>query len=221
VLVLGAGVAGLSAIGTARRLGAAVTGYDVRPETRAEIESLGAKFLVVETPIEGGGTGGYARSLTPEEQRAQQDDLEDRLAAFDVIITTALVPGRRPPLLVSEAALGKMRRGSVVVDMAAGPHGGNVAGSAPATTVVTGGGVTVIGASDLPASVATASSDAFSQNMAAALAMLVRDGELVLDFDDAVQQAVVLTEGGRVLGEPPVAAPVIHEQEPDERIAAV
>lgn len=192
VLVLGAGVAGLSAIGTARRLGAVVTGYDVRPETKGEVQSLGAKFLELTSVASGSGSGGYARVLTPEEQEAQQAELESHLAAFDVVITTAAVPGRRPPLLIRSPALDAMRPGSVIVDMASGALGGNVETSVPDTSVTTPGGVTVIGASNLPSTVPTAASDAFSQNIGSVLGVLVRDGELALDPDDEVIRAVVV-----------------------------
>jgi NAD(P) transhydrogenase subunit alpha len=221
VLVLGAGVAGLSALGTARRLGAAVTGYDVRPETKTEIESMGAKFLSVGTPIEAGGSGGYARALTPEEQKAQQDDLEQRLSSFDIIITAALVPGRRPPILVSSKALAGMRTGTVVVDMASGPQGGNVEGSEPGVEIVTDNGVTVIGAANLPATVPTAASDALSQNMLAAMSLLVRDGEVAVDPSDEVHAAVVVTHQGQVV-QAAIAALMTPpgEKESDERLAA-
>jgi NAD(P) transhydrogenase subunit alpha len=209
VLVLGAGVAGLSAVGTARRLGAVVTGYDVRPETRTEVESLGAKFLVLESVGSASGEGGYARALTEEEQRAQQEELQSHIAGFDVVITTAAVPGARPPLLVPASALEAMRPGSVVVDMASGPLGGNVEGSVPGRSTVTPGGVTVVGASNLAATVPTAASDAFSQNMLAVIGLLVRDGELVIDTEDEVQAAIV------------VSKPDIKREGPGERIAAV
>lgn len=199
VLVLGAGVAGLSAIGTARRLGAVVTGYDVRPETKGEVESLGARFLELASVGPAGGTGGYARALTAEEQNAQQLELESLLPSFDVIITTAAVPGRRPPVLVSAAAVARLRPGTVVVDMASGPLGGNVEGSSPGRTVVTAGGATVIGAADLASSVPTAASDAFSQNMAAVLGLLFRDGAASIDLDDEVTAAVVVTHAGRLV----------------------
>ena len=198
VLVLGAGVAGLSAIGTARRLGAVVTGYDVRPETRGEIESLGAKFLELSSVGPAGGTGGYARALSPEEQAAQQRELESKLVSFDVIITTAAVPGRRPPVLVSASAVERLRPGTVVVDMAAGPLGGNVEGTAPGRSTVTAGGATLIGAGDLASSVPTAASDAFSQNMAAVLGLLFKDGEPSIDLGDEVTAALVVTHAGRL-----------------------
>src|SRR5690242_13421161 len=146
VLVLGTGVAGLQAIGTARRLGAVVSAYDVRPETKAEVESLGATFIELTSVGSAGGTGGYARALTDSERAAQQAELADHIARQDVVITTAQVPGRRPPMLVTGAAVKAMTAGSVIVDMGASPLGGNVEGSAPGETVVTDNGVTIIGA---------------------------------------------------------------------------
>jgi NAD(P) transhydrogenase subunit alpha len=198
VLVLGAGVAGLQAIGTARRLGAVVTGYDVRPQTRAEVESLGARFL--ELPAVGGaGEGGYARALTEAEQAAQQQALDERIAGFDIVITTAQVPGGRPPILVTDAALKAMRPGSVLVDLACGPLGGNVEGSQNECTLVLHDGVTVIGAGNLPATVPAAASTAYARNLSALLGELVRDGELRLDRSDEVIGAVLVTHGGEVV----------------------
>jgi NAD(P) transhydrogenase subunit alpha len=222
VLVLGAGVAGLSAIGTAHRLGALVTAYDLRPETRTEVESLGARFLTLESVAEGGGTGGYARALTAEEQRSQQEELEHRIASFDIVITTAQVPGRKPPVLVSASAVARMAPGTVLVDMACGPLGGNVEGSMPSTTTVTAGGVTVIGAGDLPSSVATSASDALSQNMAAVVNLIVREGELQLDVSDPVVAAIVVTRDGKVV-HPAFGAPPDpdNEEERGEPVAAV
>ena len=131
VLVLGAGVAGLQAIGTARRLGAVVSGYDVRPASKGEVESLGATFVELTSVEAGAGEGGYARELTAEERQAQQEELTGHIARHDVVITTAQVPGRRPPLLVTEDALKAMSPGSVIVDMGASALGGNVTGSRP------------------------------------------------------------------------------------------
>ncbi|MFO7251291.1 MAG: Re/Si-specific NAD(P)(+) transhydrogenase subunit alpha [Actinomycetes bacterium] len=199
VLVLGAGVAGLQAIGTARRLGAVVTGYDIRPEAEGEITSLGAQFLRLQSGPVGSGTGGYARALTAEEQRAQQAELARHIARHDVVITTARVPGRRPPLLVTEAALKGMRAGSVVVDMAASELGGNVEGSRPGETIVTDEGVTVIGAADLAATMPEAASTAYSSNVRALLGHLIRDGALAIDLDDPIQAGVVLTHAGEVV----------------------
>lgn len=204
VLVLGAGVAGLQAIGTAARLGAVVTGYDVRPEARGEVESVGARFLDL-GPLAASGEGGYARELTADERRAQQDELDRRTGRFDVVITTAQVPGRRPPVLVTARALDAMRPGSVVVDLAAGELGGNVEGSLPGRTVVRGNGVTVVGAGRLPSAMAPAASAAYSRNAVALLTTLVRDGRIAIDLADEVQAGVVVTHDGAVV-HPAVAA---------------
>ena len=198
VLVLGAGIAGLQAISTARRLGALVSGYDVRDAARADIASTGAAVLTLDTPA-GTGEGGYARRLTDDETTRQQRALNDAVGAFDIVITTAQVPGGRPPLLIT--ALDAMRPGAVVVDMAASAHGGNVAGSRPGETVVTPGGVTVIGAGNLAARVPQAASAAYSRNVCALLAALLRDGSVVIDPDDEIHAAVVVTRNGHVLSE--------------------
>jgi NAD(P) transhydrogenase subunit alpha len=199
VLVLGAGVAGLQAIGTARRLGAVVTGYDVRPQTRTEVESVGGRFLALSSVADAAGDGGYARALTAEERDAQQHELAGHVADHDVVIATARVPGRRPPLLVTEDAVKAMAAGSVVVDLAAGPLGGNVAGSVPGATVVTDNGVTVIGAGDLAARMPAAASAAYARNLCALLAHLAPDGVLVIDPADEIQAGVVVTHAGRVV----------------------
>ena len=198
VLVLGAGVAGLQAIATARRLGALVTGYDVRPAARADIESTGAAVLDVHTPA-AAGEGGYARGLSADETKDQMSALTQAIPGFDVVITTAQVPGGRPPVLVTAAALAGMRPGSVVLDMAAGADGGNVEGSAPDTRAVTEGGVTVIGAANLASTVPGAASTAYGRNVLALLTHLMPDGVLTLDLDDEIQAAVVVCHGGRTL----------------------
>jgi H+-translocating NAD(P) transhydrogenase subunit alpha len=205
VLVLGAGVAGLQAMGTARRLGAVVTGYDIRPETRDQIESVGARFLKLESVASAAGEGGYARALTGEEQSAQQAELAAQIAHFDVVIATAQVPGRRPPLLVSAEAVKGMQAGAVLVDLAASSLGGNVEGSVPDQTVVTENGTRIIGAGNLPAQVPTAASTAYSHNIAALLAELVHDGALTIDPADEIQAGVVVTHQGQVI-HPAVAA---------------
>jgi NAD(P) transhydrogenase subunit alpha len=204
LLVLGAGVAGLQAIGTARRLGAQVSGYDVRPASKSEVESLGATFI--ELTISAAGEGGYARELTAEERDAQQAELAGHIARQDVIITTAQVPGRRPPLLVTSDAVGQMAPGSVIVDMGSSQLGGNVAGSVPGQVVVTPNGVTIIGAENLAASVPTASSNAFSRNISALLLHLVsasdsNESERVLKIDtsDEIQAGVVIAHDGEVV----------------------
>jgi NAD(P) transhydrogenase subunit alpha len=201
VLVLGAGVAGLQAIGTARRLGAVVSGYDVRPASKIEVESLGATFVELTTGVSAAGEGGYARELTVEERQAQQDELAGHIARHDVVITTAQVPGRRPPLLVTEDAIKAMTAGSVIVDMGASTLGGNVSGSRPGETVVTGNGITIIGADNLPASMPTAASNAYSRNIATLLEYLTADGALAIDTSDEIQAGVVITHDGRVVQE--------------------
>ncbi len=207
VLVLGTGVAGLQAIGTARRLGALVSAYDVRPETRTEAESVGATFIELTSVGPASGEGGYARALTEDERMAQQQELAGHIARHDVVITTAQVPGRRPPVLVSEDALKSMAAGSVIVDMGASALGGNVAGSVPGETALTENGVTVIGASGLPSSMAAAASAMYARNISALLLYLVKDGELTLDREDELQAGVIVTAGGSVVHPALAAAP--------------
>ena len=205
VLVLGTGVAGLQAIGTARRLGAVVSAYDVRPQTKTEVESLGATFIELTSVGPAAGEGGYARDLTDDEQQAQQAELTGHIARHDVVITTAQVPGRRPPLLLTDDAVKAMSPGSVVVDMGSGPLGGNVAGSLPGESVVTGNGVTIIGASNLAASVPTAASSAYARNLSTLLLHMVAGGALAIDTSDEIQAGVVITHGGAVV-QPATAA---------------
>ena len=199
VLVLGTGVAGLQAIGTARRLGALVSAYDVRPETRTEAESVGATFIELTSVGPASGEGGYARALTEDERMAQQEELASHIARHDVVITTAQVPGRRPPLLVTEDALKSMTPGSVVVDMGASTLGGNVAGSVPGETVLTENGVAVVGASGLPSSMAAAASAMYARNISSLLLYLMSDGELALDRNDELQAGVIVTSGGAIV----------------------
>ncbi len=198
VLVLGAGVAGLQAIATARRLGALVTGYDVRPSARAEIASTGAAVLDLAGP-DAAGADGYARQLTDEDAAAQLRALEAAIPRFDVVISTAQVPGGRPPLLVSAGALAALRPGSVVLDLAAGPDGGNVDGSLPDTRAVTERGVTVIGAAHLASTVPVAASTAYARNVLALLTHLMPGGDLVLDPDDEIQAGVLVCHDGRLI----------------------
>jgi H+-translocating NAD(P) transhydrogenase subunit alpha len=205
VLVLGAGVAGLQAMGTARRLGAMVTGYDIRPETRDQIESVGARFLKLDSVAPAAGEGGYARALTADEQSAQQAELTAQIGRFDVVITTAQVPGRRPPLLVTAEAVKGMQAGAVLVDLAASSLGGNIEGSVADQTVTTENGARIIGAGNLPAQVPAAASTAYSHNIVALLAELVRDGTLTIDPADEIQAGVVVTHQGTVI-HPAVAA---------------
>jgi NAD(P) transhydrogenase subunit alpha len=199
LLVLGTGVAGLQAIGTARRLGAQVSGYDVRPASKGEVESLGATFIELTSVAGAAGEGGYARELTEDERGAQQAELTNHIARHDVVITTAQVPGRRPPLLITEDAVKSMAAGSVIVDMGASPLGGNVAGSEPGETVVTENGVTIVGAENLPSTVPTASSNAYSRNISALLLQMSSEGTLVIDTSDEIQAGVVVTHDGQVV----------------------
>ena len=201
LLVLGTGVAGLQAIGTARRLGAVVSGYDIRPTSKAEVESLGATFVELTSVGSAAGEGGYARELTAEERQAQTDELAAHIARQDVVITTAQVPGRRPPLLVTEDALKAMNPGSVIVDMGASALGGNVAGSRPGETVVTGNGITIIGADNLPATVPAAASSAYSRNITSLLLHLTSGGALAIDTSDEIQAGVVIAHDGKVVHE--------------------
>ncbi|MEV4351456.1 NAD(P) transhydrogenase subunit alpha [Actinoplanes sp. NPDC049596] len=190
VLVLGAGVAGLQAIATARRLGAQVTGYDVREAARAEIASTGAAVLDLAT-AGAEADGGYARSLTDDETRAQLRGLTEAVPGFDVVITTAQVPGRTPPRLVTAEALAAMRPGSVVLDIAAGDIGGNVEGSEPGNRI-RAGDVLVIGAPDLAATVPVAASTAYARNLLALLTHLMPHGDVVLDPEDEITRALLL-----------------------------
>lgn len=201
VLVLGAGVAGLQAIATARRLGASVSGYDVRPAAREEVASLGAKFVDLPGVVSTSGSGGYARELTAEERAAQLAALDKHIARSDVVITTAQVLGRKPPLLVTAQAVAAMKPGSVVLDMAASSYGGNVEVSKPDLTVTIEPGVTVIGAGSLASDMAPAASRAYARNIAALLALIVKDGVVTVDPADEVVGAMLVTHGGSVLRE--------------------
>ena len=202
VLILGIGVAGLAAIGTARRLGAVVKAYDVRPETKEQAESLGAQFVKLKTAIDATGAGGYARELTAEERAAQQAELNEVIGGMDVVITTAQVPGRKPPVLVTADAVAKMKSGSVIVDMAAGPLGGNCDLSKAGETVVSENGVTIIAPENLPASMPASSSQFYARNISALLLNFVKDGALVFDMEEEVTKSTVITHDGAVVAEP-------------------
>ena len=215
VLILGIGVAGLQAIGTARRLGAVVKAYDVRPETREQAESLGAQFVKLKTTIDATGAGGYARELTAEERAAQQAELNEVIGGMDIVITTAQVPGRKPPLLVTAAAVGLMKSGSVIVDMAASALGGNVELSRAGETIQSDNGVTIIAPDNLPATMPAGASAFYARNISALLLGMVKDGALNLDFEDEVTKATVITRDGaitsdavtKLLGPAPAAGP--------------
>ena len=202
VLILGIGVAGLQAIGTAKRLGAIVHAYDVRPETREQAESLGAKFVKLRTTIDATGAGGYARELTAEERAAQQAELNEAIGGMDVVITTAQIPGRKPPVLVTADAVGRMKSGSVIVDMAASALGGNCELSQAGQTIEAPNGVTIIAPENLPASMPAGASQFYARNISNLVLGMVKDGALHLDFEDEVTQATVITHGGSVVAEP-------------------
>jgi NAD(P) transhydrogenase subunit alpha len=190
VLVVGAGVAGLQAIATAHRLGAVVSGFDVRPVVREQVESLGASFL--DLGIVGEETaGGYARELTEDEQRRQQEALEERIPDFDVVVTTALVPGRAAPRLIPATAVAKMRPGSVIVDLGA-EAGGNCELTEPGE-VVQRDGVTVVGLTNLPSTMPFHASQLYARNVSSLLQHLAPEGELALDWDDEITAGACVT----------------------------
>jgi NAD(P) transhydrogenase subunit alpha len=190
VLVLGAGVAGLQAIATARRLGAVVSGFDVRPVVREQIQSLGATWLDLGIVGEE-GEGGYALELTAEEQQRQQEALEQRIPEFDAVITTAAIPGRAAPRLIPASAVEKMRRGSVIVDLAA-ETGGNCELTQPGE-VVDAHGVTIVGTLNLPSTMPFHASQFYARNVSALLTHLAPKGELALDWEDEITAGACVT----------------------------
>jgi len=196
VLVLGAGVAGLQALATARRLGARTTGYDVRPEVAEQVQSLGAMWL--DLGLEAAGEGGYARELTEEERARQQQALTDAIKGFDVVITTALVPGRPAPKLVTEEAVEGMKAGSVIVDLA-GESGGNCELTEPGQTVIRHD-VKIVSPLNLPATMPEHSSQLFARNVLALLDLFVaEDGTLKLDFEDEIVAGACVVRAGEIV----------------------
>ena len=190
VLVIGAGVAGLQAIATARRLGAVVSAFDVRPAVAEQVESLGATFL--DLGVRGEETaGGYAQELTAEQQEAQQDALQERIAQFDAVITTAAIPGRPAPKLVTANAVRGMRRGSVIVDLAA-ETGGNCELTEPGREIESEG-VTIVGLTNVPSTMPTHASQLLSRNIAAVLGLIVSNGAVALDWDDEIVAGACVT----------------------------
>jgi NAD(P) transhydrogenase subunit alpha len=196
VLVLGIGVAGLQALATARRLGAQTTGYDVRPETAEQVESLGAKWL--DLGIEAAGEGGYARELTAEEQAQQQQNLEEAIKGFDVVITTALVPGRPAPRLVTAAAVEGMKPGSVIVDLA-GETGGNCELTEPGQTVVKHN-ITIVSPLNLAATMPEHASALYARNLQALIELIADDesGAYAPDFEDEIVAGAVVVKNGEL-----------------------
>jgi H+-translocating NAD(P) transhydrogenase subunit alpha len=197
LLVLGAGVAGLQAIATGRRLGAAVSAYDIRPEVKEQIESLGARFVAAPVEEEAAEESGYAKEVSEETKRRQQQALADVVADSDVVITTAQIPGRPAPSLIPADMVERMRPGSVIVDVAA-PTGGNCELTRPGETV-NHGGVKILGPVDLPARVAHDASQMYARNLASLLSRLVdEEGRLSLDFDDEIVAGSCITHDGEV-----------------------
>jgi len=205
VLVLGAGVAGLQAIATARRLGAVVQGFDVRAAVKEQVESLGAKFLEFDLGGDLEGTGGYAKELTAEQQARQQELMAEAIGKVDVVITTAAVPGRRAPILVTEEAVKKMKPGSVIIDLA-GESGGNCELSEPGETVLRHD-VKIMAPLNVPSTMAEHASQLYARNIEALLGlMLTDDGQLNLDYDDEVIAGACITRGGEIVHEGAKAA---------------
>ncbi len=205
VLVLGAGVAGLQAIATARRLGAVVQGFDVRAAVKEQVESLGAKFLEFDLGGDLEGAGGYARELTSEQQARQQELMAEAIGKCDVVITTAAVPGRRAPILVTEAAVKLMKPGSVIVDLAA-ETGGNCELSVPGENVLRHN-VKIVAPLNVPSTMAEHASQLYARNIEALLGLMLNaEGELALDFEDEVIAGACITRGGEVVHEGAKAA---------------
>ena len=202
VLVLGAGVAGLQAIATARRLGAMVSAYDVRPAAREQVESLGAKFVSLD--LDASASGGYARALTADEQERQSALVGEHVAGSDAIVTTAAIPGRRAPVLITEEMVGRMRPGSVLVDLAA-ESGGNCELTRPGETVERSG-VTVFGPLNVPSLLPVNASETYARNILDFLGLLIDDGALAPRWDDEIVTASLLTRDGVVVHEPTRAA---------------
>jgi H+-translocating NAD(P) transhydrogenase subunit alpha len=199
VLVLGAGVAGLQAIATARRLGAVVQGFDVRAAVKEQVESLGATFLEFDLGGDLEGTGGYAKELTPEQQELQQKLMAEAIGKVDVVITTALVPGRRAPILVTEEAVRLMKPGSVVVDLAA-EAGGNCELTEPGKTILAHD-VKIVGPLNVPSTMAEHASQLYARNIDALLGLMIKEGRLELDFDDEVIAGACITRDGEIVNE--------------------
>jgi NAD(P) transhydrogenase subunit alpha len=205
VFILGAGVAGLQAIATSRRLGAVVEAFDIRPIVKEEVESLGAKFVQLELESEEAqDEGGYATAQSEDFYRRQQELMAERIKNSDVVITTAAVPGKKSPVLIAEAVVKGMRPGSVIVDLAA-EKGGNCAVTKPGETIVHQG-VTVIGPVNLPSEVPIHASQMYAKNISTFLLNMIKEGELHLDLEDEITKGAMVAQGGKVLHEAVLAA---------------
>jgi len=205
VLILGAGVAGLQAIATARRLGAVVSAYDTRAVVKEQVQSLGATFLEFDLGADAEGAGGYAKELTPEQIALQRQFMVDHIGASDVVITTALVPGRRAPLLITEEAVAAMGPGSVIVDLAA-EAGGNCAATVPGKTIVTANGVHVLGQTNLAGTMPYHASQLYSRNVQALLEALIKDDALSLDPSDEIARGTTIVRSGEIVHQPTLEA---------------
>jgi len=199
VFVIGAGVAGLQAIATARRLGAVVEAFDIRPAVKEEVQSLGAKFVEVKLEEETVAAGGYAKEISEAAKQRTQEVVAEHVKLADVVITTAQVPGKKAPLIVTEEMVAQMNPGSVIVDLAA-DQGGNCAGTEPGKDVVRHG-VTIIGPINLPSSMPVHASQMYSKNISTLLQYLVKDGELQLNFEDDIISSTCVTHGGEILNQ--------------------
>lgn len=195
VLVLGAGVAGLQAIATARRLGAVVSAFDVRPAVKEQVESLGAKFLMMDSAVTAEGTGGYAKELSADQHQRELDFLAASVKDMDIVVTTAAIPGKRAPILVTKAAVEGMRPGAIIVDLAA-ETGGNCE-LTQAGTRKDHHGVVILGPVNLPSSVPLHASQMYSRNVATFVGHLTKDGKLQLDFNDEITKATCVTHDGK------------------------
>jgi NAD(P) transhydrogenase subunit alpha len=202
VFVMGVGVAGLQAIATARRMGAVVTATDVRPATKEQVESLGAKFLAVEDEEfrNAQTAGGYAKAMSEEYQAKQAALTGEHIRKQDIVITTALIPGRAAPVLVGAEQVASMKPGSVLIDLAV-EAGGNVAGSKPGEVVTTANGVSIVGYTNLPGRIPSDASSLYAKNLVAFAGLLIKDGALAVDLEDEILKAAVVTSGGAVVHE--------------------
>lgn len=196
--VIGAGVAGLQAIATCRRLGAVVTAYDTRPVVKEQVQSLGAKFFEIDVGESGEGQGGYARELSAEAIAKQRAAMVKAIGASDVVISTAAVPGRRAPIIITAEAVAAMKAGSVVIDLAA-ETGGNCELTRPGETVTSPNGVQIIGAVNLPSTVATNASQLYAKNVQTLLEYIIKDGAIVLDMTDEIVAGTTIVKDGEIL----------------------
>ena len=196
--VIGAGVAGLQAIATCRRLGAVVTAYDTRPVVKEQVQSLGAKFFEIDVGESGEGQGGYARELSAEAIEKQRQAMVKAIGASDIVITTAAIPGRRAPIIITKDAVAAMAPGSVIVDLAS-ETGGNCELTVPGETITTDNGVYIIGALNVPSTVATDASQLYAKNVQTLLDYVIKDGALTLDMEDEIVAGTTLVKDGTIV----------------------